>query len=151
MKEYPTQEYLKSILTYRDGMLYWKERLSSKGVVGKIAGSDVKSRHYRKIGINGKRYFTHRIIWIMLNGPIPSRMEIDHINRDHTDNRIENLRLVSRSQNSLNKNHKNIRKQGKGYLTRVTFNGILYSEYFETLCQAEEWVKKKKKELLDNY
>lgn len=145
MKEYPTQEYLKSILTYRDGMLYWKERLSNKGAIGKIAGSDVKSKHYRKIGINGTRYLTHRIIWIMFNGSIPPKMEIDHINRDHTDNRIENLRLVSRSQNSLNKPSK-LRKRHNKYVARVKG----FTKSFYSAEEAHQWLEEKKKELLDN-
>ncbi len=47
---------------------------------------------------------THaRYIWEEVYGLIPEGMEIDHINRNRRDNRLENLRLVSRSQNNFNK------------------------------------------------
>lgn len=45
----------------------------------------------------------HRIIWEMHNGPIPDGMQIDHINRKRSDNRLRNLRLATVSQNHTNK------------------------------------------------
>jgi hypothetical protein len=44
----------------------------------------------------------HRIVWELHNGKIPQTMVVDHLNRDVSDNRIENLRLVTRSENSMN-------------------------------------------------
>lgn len=45
---------------------------------------------------------SHRFVWEMHNGPIPTGLEIDHINHIKDDNRIENLRLVDRSENMRN-------------------------------------------------
>lgn len=44
----------------------------------------------------------HRFIWEAFNGEIPEGMEIDHINTNRSDNRLENLRLVSSSENKRN-------------------------------------------------
>lgn len=50
----------------------------------------------------GKRRRHHVVVWELDNGPVPRGYEIDHINGVRTDNRIENLRLVTRSQNMKN-------------------------------------------------
>jgi len=56
----------------------------------------------------------HRLVWEKHNGPIPEGMDIDHINGDRRDNRIENLRLATRTQNLANGTK---RKPGKsGFL-----------------------------------
>ena len=51
-------------------------------------------------------YLVHRLIVNNLMGGIPKGMCIDHINNIRTDNRIENLRVVSYSENSVNKKRK---------------------------------------------
>ena len=57
---------------------------------------------YWKLKYKNKFLGVHRVIWEMLNGPIPSGYVIDHINGDPADNRVENLRLASPSQNARN-------------------------------------------------
>ena len=54
---------------------------------------------------NNKRIrdLLHRVMWETFIGPIPSDMEIDHINTDKLDNRLENLRCVSPKDNMNNK------------------------------------------------
>lgn len=56
-----------------------------------------------QVCINGKLFHAHRVIWEMMVGPIPRDMEIDHINGDPWNNRMENLRLVTHAQNCINK------------------------------------------------
>lgn len=67
----------------------------------RIAGGLTKEGYVR-IRLNGVEYRAHRIVWELHNGKIPKGMLIDHINRVKTDNRIENLRLATQSQNLSN-------------------------------------------------
>jgi hypothetical protein len=65
---------------------------------------------YLRIMVARTYVYVHRIAWILHSGkPIPPGQYIDHINRNKSDNRIENLRLVSHKQNcqnrGLNKNN----------------------------------------------
>lgn len=66
---------------------------------GKRAGTKLR---YVMIKVGNKAVQAHCIIWEMHYGPLPHGYEIDHINRDKLDNRIENLRAATRSQNCVN-------------------------------------------------
>ena len=104
-----TQEYLKECFDYdpTTGNLIWRARPrehfdskqvcgNSKRLVGRVAGA-LGGRGYRYIHV-GKRHLAHRLVWCWHHGWFPSG-DTDHINRNRTDNRIENLRECSRVQN----------------------------------------------------
>jgi hypothetical protein len=59
-----------------------------------------------RLKYKGRSYSIHRIVWIMHHGPIPTDLEIDHINRIRTDNRIENLRAVTHLENCWNQSNR---------------------------------------------
>ena len=85
---------------YRDGELFYKISPLPKIKVGSKAGT--VNTGYIKVNIGTKKYQAHRIIWMMQYGYLPK--EIDHINCNKLDNRIENLREVNRTQNRYNIN-----------------------------------------------
>lgn len=62
----------------------------------------------------------HRIVWEMHYGKIPEGFEIDHINHIRSDNRIENLRIVSRSENCKNMSISKANESG--------FTGVCWSK-----------------------
>ena len=68
---------------------------------GKEACTVVLSSGYRQTSILLRKYYAHRVIWAMATGAWPPD-QIDHINGVRTDNRIENLRAVTRSENMRN-------------------------------------------------
>ena len=91
-------------LRYEDGRLYWIAKTHPQAQRIKIGSEAYRYDEYgyKRLTVNGKKTSCHRIIWEMHHGAIPRGMEVDHINRVRDDNRIENLRLVTRSQNALN-------------------------------------------------
>lgn len=111
---FPYEEYF----LFDGARLVWKERpethFKTKSAMktfntshaGKVAGSKWTPRRsntsYITTILYGKLYYLHRLVWEMHCGAIPSGMHIDHINGDGTDNRIENLRLVSHKENMKN-------------------------------------------------
>ena len=93
-----TQAELHERFEYRNGELFYKISPLPKIKVGSKAGT--VNGGYIKVNIGTKKYLAHRIIWIMQHGSLPT--EIDHINCNKLDNRIENLRQVNRTQNRYN-------------------------------------------------
>lgn len=98
----PAQDTLKKLFLYSfiEGALYWRKRPSPKAKLNQPAGS-LDKEGYFSITINGKAYRRHRLIWAYFYGD-PMHLEIDHINRTKGDDRLENLRLATRQQNSYN-------------------------------------------------
>lgn len=68
---------------------------------GKKAGA-ITPDGYVYVKFNGKRIPIHRIVWFVNTGKWPE-LDIDHINGNRSDNRFENLREVTRSQNLKNR------------------------------------------------
>lgn len=67
-----------------------------------VAGTISGKGHYQ-VTLQGKRYLCHRIIYEIINNiSLKSNEQIDHINGDSSDNRIENLRVVTHSENMRN-------------------------------------------------
>lgn len=96
-------ERLRSVLRYEPetGAFVWLE--SGRGPykrAGAIAGT-LSRWGYTVIGVDGTQYLAHRMAWLYEHGKWPEQ-EIDHINGVKTDNRIANLRDVSRSVNQEN-------------------------------------------------
>jgi len=111
-----TKEILNFLFEYKDGDLYWKFSLSCKSPKGTIAGC-IKHDRYRRIGINKKPYLAHRLIFMMHHGYLPE--VVDHIDGNRLNNRIENLREATQSQNCQNQK---IQKNNTSGYKNVTWN-----------------------------
>ncbi len=95
-----TQDRVRELFDYReDGALIWRVYRSSNARPGDVAGY-MKSHGYLYVSINEKRFIVHRVVFLWHHGYLPP--DVDHINGVRSDNRIENLREASRSQNLHN-------------------------------------------------
>jgi hypothetical protein len=126
---------LREILAYdaHTGELTWKTDVKySRAKAGEKPKYTIDKDGYMRLKANRKVHIAHRVAWMIVNGEIPHDMQIDHVNHDRTDNRLENLRLVSNKGNqrnrSLNKNNKTglcgVRRRWKNsYIADIRVNG----------------------------
>lgn len=130
-------------VVYDDGLLIRR---------GKPAGTLTKNGYVR-VRINGQLLMAHRLIWEMFNGPIPEGFEIDHINHVRTDNRIENLRLVTHADNAKNQSIRKNNKTGrcgvswkdscKKWCAQISVNGkVIHLGLFSSFNKAVSARKK---------
>ena len=140
-----TFEEANSMFRYEpgSGLVIWK--------VGKFAGHRAGSLHkpegYRQIKAGKKYVYEHRVIMLLVHGSLPKGIQVDHINHDRTDNRLENLRLVTHTENGRNtKMHSTNTtgvigttyiKRANQYVAQIHIKGVNhYLGCFKTLEEA---------------
>jgi hypothetical protein len=134
-------EEISQAVYYKDGLLFWKRNNKPAGTTGNTG--------YMKVQINKIVYSTHRLVWVLFNKEIPVNKQIDHINRNRSDNRIENLRLATPSSNALNKPCKisntgirGVSKDRDYYKVSFTVNGkSIHVGNFKDLNKATKTAK----------
>lgn len=99
-----TQDFLKQILDYdpETGIFVWK-RANKVRKVGDVAGGKMPGG-YARVKIGQRHYLAHRLAWLWVYGKWPEH-DIDHIDHNPSNNRIQNLRDVSRRANAQNQIH----------------------------------------------
>ncbi len=120
-----TAERLREIVNYDPdtGIFTWKIPRGYRGSRGKPGDRAGHFNHvlgYRAIGIDGKTYYEHRLAILYLTGEWPKSV-VDHKgNGSGFDNRSDNLRSASRSQNRANTTYK--KKDTTSYLRGVSWH-----------------------------
>jgi len=99
MKPYPTQERLKELFEYRDGLMIRKTRPSIRSFVGQVVGCP-DPEGYLRVSVDKRQYLLHRLVYLFHHGYLPEFL--DHANGNRANNKIENLRPASKYQNILN-------------------------------------------------
>lgn len=146
---------LRELLDYNrvTGVFRWKYvkgEEATKRLPGKIAGGPRSKHSYIQLGLDGKRYYAHRVAWFYVYGTWPKY--IDHRDRNKQNNALLNLREASVSQNGFNRRAdrknklgvKGVRKDPKYeiYEARICINGEQIAlGWFRTVEQAKEAYK----------
>ena len=147
-----TQKFLQHFFRYEDGNLYVKKELPRKATieydengsmilkrqlpkrkVGEKIGTTSSKDGYSKALILSKMYGVHRLIFLYHHGYFPK--EVDHIDNDPRNNRIENLRDANKNQNCYNTKLRTDNTSGvkgvswskvkKKWVTQLTVDGKL--------------------------
>ncbi len=152
----------------KTGELRWKklDHLVRNAKVGDIAGCTVSEEDGRvTVGFKKKLIRAHIIIWAYMTGEWPTH-RIDHKNRNPSDNRWENLRVATQSQNMANitrptkANKSGYRgvhfvkrlSRWSPWCAKIKADGISYTlGHFKTKEEAYEAYKKASKKLRKSF
>lgn len=158
----PPTEMLRSALRYEPdtGLLFWRERPASdfdtplqcrvwnSKVARKKAGLRVKQSYDNQnaaivVKFNGKSYKAHRLIWAMVHGHLDPCQQIDHKNCDPFDNRLENLRLATMTEQMANRRclksqtgYKGVTRNHRGFSAKIRRDGKI--TYLGTWATPQE-------------
>jgi hypothetical protein len=96
-----SHDQLTDALYYNEqfGVFVWRK--PRQGVKPRLVAGTLNARGYINLCIGGVSYLAHRLAWFYVNGEWPEN-DIDHLNHKRSDNRIENLRVVTQAENSRN-------------------------------------------------
>lgn len=143
-----TKDLLHELFEYKKGQLYW--RVSRGNHIRRGGAAGWPDKVYVRVMVNNAAYLAHRVIYLMHHGFLPEF--VDHINGDPRDNRIENLRAASRSDNNRNRRTNGNNKAGvkgvhwdaprKKWKAQISFNGRQrYLGLFDSLEDAAAAVR----------
>lgn len=142
-KELPPLELLRELFEYRDDALRHRidrkvGRLNVKS--GDIVVGNMRPDGYCVVRVNGVKYMLHRLTYQVFRGDLTANLEIDHIDRDRSNNRIDNLRAVTPA---LNRRNQTRHSQNTTGVNGVAFARIIYTKpegsSVEYLYYSAQW------------
>lgn len=151
-----TAKRARELLSYdpATGILRWRS-------TGRKAGNLEKSTGYVRVRIDGSRQYAHRLAFLVTTGDWPS-FNIDHKNLIRDDNRWDNLRQATLSQNGANARLSSANKTGfkgvewaphaKRWRARLRFMGRRINlGYFDTPEEAHAAYLEKASEVFGDF
>lgn len=126
-----TPEMVLSVVDYdpETGKFYWRWRSGRERTTSAWNArfafnecSAIDAEGYVRIRICGRLYQAHRLSWLVTYGAFPDGI-LDHINRIRTDNRVDNLRIATHSENMQNRKIQRNNKSG--------FRGVSWDEKYK--------------------
>jgi len=145
----PLQSRLQELFDYNpDTGILMNRRLNRPAGYNLKGGKSTKT--HRVVKVDGHVFTMHRLIWMWWYGEDPGAYLVDHIDQNSLNNRLDNLRLATRELNrrnsKLNRNriscpYRNVYRNGRKWMARVTIQGKLKSlGTFETPEEARDAV-----------
>lgn len=143
------KEYLNEFFSYEsDGGLV-RVKNSPHSRMGKLRGH-LRGDGYIRVHVSGRLYYLHRLVWMFFNGEIADGFDIDHINRNRSDNRVTNLRLAKRYENSQNISGARstsktgivgvcLDKRSGKYVASISIKRKFYKKLFLNKKEAGDW------------
>lgn len=144
-----TQSYLKTLMEYNPvtGDFTRKINWGGSGKPGDVVGkSSTKSNTYKRVAIKGQTYYLHRLAFLYMEGVIPD--EVDHKDRDRSNNKWENLINTTRIGNSKNKSKLSTNTSehtgvvwivdNSTWQAKITVEGKVLTQNFKTKAEAIE-------------
>ena len=132
-----------------------RNKVSRRSARQDMVQGTLGNRGYWQVRLLGERFVQHRIIWELHFGPIPEGMVIDHIDRDKSNNRIENLRCTSQSSNMTNQPQRNssgykgvYQNQSSG---KYQVRSLKDHKYLKTVGTVEEQLELQNKDLQERF
>lgn len=146
-----TFEKAKELFVYdrETGIIKWRKRFSPRQRANLVAGCARTSGGYTYIRFKGKNYLAHRIAMLLSYGFCDDGLQVDHINHTRDDNRLSNLRFVTRSGNCRNQSRNSNNTSGimgvsydkakRKYVARIKVDSVYsYLGSFVSLEEAAE-------------
>jgi hypothetical protein len=106
-----TQDELMELLTYNPRTGLWQWVHAGKGRKSCYNAGSINSKNRRKITVKGKCYYATQLAVLYMTGEFPL-LEVDHADRDTLNDKWENLRLATHSENMANTGRYSNNKSG---------------------------------------
>ncbi|WAX10439.1 DNA endonuclease [Phocaeicola phage BV185P1] len=103
-----TFEKAKELFVYdrETGIIKWRKRAQGRRRDNLVTGYTSPRDGYVRIGIKGKLHLAHRIAMLLSYGFYGEELQVDHISHTRDDNRLANLRFVTRTGNLRNQSRR---------------------------------------------
>ena len=122
--DFPLERLVSECMEVKDGVLYWTiNDTTGTKLVGKVVGHGSTKGGYNQIILAGSSIYYHRAVWLCTHGKLPD-YQIDHIDHDKKNNRIENLQDVTQRENLHNKSKQKNNTSGHTGITLVKSGGV---------------------------